>query len=104
MPFETNGPERLDAVVNVRLTTAEKARLKDDADLAGLSVSEFVRRRSFGRSIIAQADAVTIKELRRLGGLVKHLHNESGGAYSRETAAALVALRAYIEQLAKDRA
>jgi hypothetical protein len=103
MPFETNGPERLDAVVNVRLTAAEKVRLKDDADLAGLSVSEFVRRRSFGRSIIAQADAVTIKELRRLGGLVKHLHNESGGAYSRETAAALVALRGYIEQLASAR-
>ena len=95
--------DRLSAVVNVRLTATEKARLKDDADLAGLSVSEFVRRRSFGRPIIAQADAVTIKELRRLGGLVKHLHNETGGVYSRETAAALVALRGYIEQLASAR-
>ena len=100
MPTED---DRLSAVVNVRLTAAEKARLKDDADLAGLSVSEFVRRRSLGRPIIAQADAVTIKELRRLGGLVKHLHNESGGTYSRETAAALVALRGYIEQLASAR-
>ena len=100
MPTED---DRLSAVVNVRLTAAEKARLKDDADLAGLSVSEFVRRRSLGRPIIAQADAVTIKELRRLGGLVKHLHNESGGIYSRETAAALVALRGYIEQLASAR-
>jgi uncharacterized protein (DUF1778 family) len=100
MPTED---DRLSAVVNVRLTVAEKARLKDDADLAGLSVSEFVRRRSFGRAIIAQADAVTIKELRRLGGLVKHLHNETGGVYSRETAAALVALRGYIEQLASAR-
>ena len=100
MPTED---DRLSAVVNVRLTAAEKARLKDDADLAGLSVSEFVRRRSFGRPIIAQADAVTIKELRRLGGLVKHLHNETGGAYSRETAGALVALRGYIEQLASAR-
>ena len=100
MPTED---DRLSAVVNVRLTAAEKARLKDEADLAGLSVSEFVRRRSFGRPIIAQADAVTIKELRRLGGLVKHLHNESGGTYSRETAAALVALRGYIEQLASAR-
>ena len=100
MPTEE---DRLSAVVNVRLTAAEKARLKDDADLAGLSVSEYVRRRSLGRPIIAQADAVTIKELRRLGGLVKHLHNESGGTYSRETAAALVALRGYIEQLASAR-
>ena len=100
MPTED---DRLSAVVNVRLTAAEKARLKDDADLAGLSMSEFVRRRSLGRPIIAQADAVTIKELRRLGGLVKHLHNESAGTYSRETAAALVALRGYIEQLASAR-
>jgi hypothetical protein len=101
MPAED---DRLSAVANVRLTAAEKARLKDEADLAGLSLSELVRRRSFGRAIIAQADAVTIKELRRLGGLIKNLHNESGGVYSRETAAALVALRAYIEQLARERA
>ncbi|MEN9544374.1 MAG: hypothetical protein RLZZ598_1207 [Pseudomonadota bacterium] len=95
--------DRLTAVVNVRVTTAEKAGLKEAADLAGLSVSEYVRRRALGRAVLAQADAVTIKELRRLGGLVKHLHNESSGAYSRETAAALVALRGYIEQLASAR-
>jgi len=101
MPTEA---DRLSAVVNVRLTTAEKAGLKETADLAGLSVSEYVRRRALGRAVLAQADAVTIKELRRLGGLVKHLHNETGGVYSRETAAALVALRGYIEQLAQGRA
>lgn len=95
--------DRLSAVVNVRLTTAEKTGLKEAADLAGLSVSEYVRRRALGRAVLAQADAVTIKELRRLGGLVKHLHNETGGIYSRETAAALVALRGYIEQLASAR-
>ena len=100
MPTEA---DRLSAVVNVRLTTAEKAALKEAADLAGLSVSEYVRRRALGRAVLAQADAVTIKELRRLGGLVKHLHNEAGGVYSRETAGALVALRGYIEQLASAR-
>ena len=100
MPTEA---DRLSAVVNVRLTTAEKAALKEAADLAGLSVSEYVRRRALGRAVLAQADAVTIKELRRLGGLVKHLHNETGGVYSRETAGALVALRGYIEQLASAR-
>ena len=36
MPFEPCGPEPLDAVINVRLTAAEKARLRDDADLAAL--------------------------------------------------------------------
>ena len=95
--------EPLDAVINVRLTAAEKARLKEDADLAGVSVSELVRRRYFGRPIIASTDAVMLKELRRLGGLAKHLHQESRGAYSKETAAALIAIRDYIEKLSRGR-
>lgn len=103
MPFETLGPEPLDAFINVRLTSSEKARLKEDADLANLSMSELIRRRYFGRPIIAAADAVMLKELRRLGGLLKHVHSESGGAYSQETASALLAVKAYIEKLSRDR-
>ncbi len=103
MPFETLGVEPLDAVINVRLTSTEKARLKEDSDLAALSMSELIRRRYFGRPIIANADAVMLKELRRIGGLLKHVHNESGGAYSQDTAGALVALKAYIERLSRDR-
>ncbi|MBI5981630.1 MobB mobilization protein, partial [Clostridium perfringens] len=52
---------------------------------------------------IANADAVMLKELRRIGGLLKHIHNESGGVYSKDTAGALVALKAYIERLSRDR-
>ena len=95
--------ETLDAVINVRLTLAEKARLREDADVAGLSVSELVRRRYFGRPIVANADAVMLKEVRRLGGLLKHIHSESRGAYSKETAAALVAIKGYIEKLSRGR-
>jgi hypothetical protein len=103
MPFETQGPEPLDATINVRLTAAEKARLKEDADLAGLSISELARRRYFGKRIVANADAVMIKELRRIGGLLKHIHNDSHGVYSKDTAEALGALKAYIERLSRDR-
>jgi hypothetical protein len=103
MPFETQGLEPLDAVINVRLTATEKAKLKEDADLSGLSLSELVRRRYFGKPILANADAVMLKELRRLGGLLKHVHNESQGVYSKETAGALMALKAYLEQLSRDR-
>lgn len=103
MPFQPQGPDPLDAVLNVRLTAAEKARLKEDADLAALSMSELVRRRYFGRPIVANADRVMLKELRRLGGLLKHIHNQSAGSYSDQTAAALVTLRRYIEQLSHDR-
>lgn len=103
MPFTQQGPERLDTVITVRLTPAEKAKLREDADLAGLSVSELVRRRYFGKPILASTDRAMIRELRRLGGLLKHIHTQSDGVYSKETAQALVAITAYIEQLSHDR-
>ncbi|MEI8294983.1 MAG: MobB mobilization protein [Alphaproteobacteria bacterium] len=103
MPFQQQGDEPLSAVVNIRLTEAEKAQLQEDADLASLSVSALVRRRYFGRPIIANTDAIVLKELRRLGGLLKHIHNETNGVYSKETSGALVALTAYIERLSHDR-
>ena len=103
MPFESYGIDPFDAVIHIRLTQAEKARLREDADLAGLSLSELVRRRYFGRPIVASTDAVMIKELRRLGGLLKHVHNESGGAYRQETAEALSVLKTYMETLSHDR-
>src|SRR3954470_5091500 len=79
MPFERHGPEPLDAVVNVRLTTAEKACVLEDAAIAGLTISAISRRRMLGRRVVANVDAAMIRELRRLGGLLKHLHVESAG-------------------------
>lgn len=99
MPFQKIGDEALDAIVNVRLTSLEKERLREDADLAGLSMSELVRRRYFGKPIIANADAIMLKELRRIGGLLKHIQNESKGAYTKETVAALATVKKYIEKL-----
>ncbi len=101
MPFKNHGLEALDAVINVRLTSHEKSRLKEDADLAALSMSELVRRRYFGLPIVAHTNAVMIKELRRIGGLLKHIHNQSEGIYSKDTAAALVALTGYIAKLSR---
>jgi len=103
MPFSQQGTEPLDAVANVRLTASEKARLQEEAALAGLSVSKLARRRLLGRRVVAKADVTLVNELRRLGGLMKHLHNESGGAYSHETSEVLVALRKAIEAMARDR-
>lgn len=103
MVFETIGIEPLDAMLRLRLTASEKERLRVDADFAGLSMSELVRRRYFGRPIIANADAITIKELRRLGGLLKHVHIESNGVYSKATLEVLIALKTYLNQLSHDR-
>lgn len=101
MPFTVKGAVPLTAVVNVRLTPKEKERLKEDAELAGISVSELVRRRYFGRPIIANANEVMLKELRRIGGLLKHVHNESEGVYSQLTAKALEELRTYMRKLSQ---
>lgn len=101
MVFQTKGISGLDAVINVRLTTAEKVRLQDDADMAGISMSELVRARYFGRPVIANADQVMVKELRRIGGLLKHVHVESNGAYNQATADALAQVKRYIETLSR---
>lgn len=99
MVFEVKGSTALTERVTLRLAAEEKDRLKFDADLAGLSVSEIVRRHYFGRPIIANSDAAMIKELRRMGGLMKHLHIESAGAYSKQTSQAIGAIVKYIDTL-----
>lgn len=100
MPFEVQGDAPLTEKIAVRLQPGEKAQLREEADIAGISVSELVRRRYFGRPIVANADLLMIRELRRLGGLLKHVHNQSDGAYSHSTAQALRAVCSYIDQLA----
>ena len=58
--------------VTIRVTLEEKSRLLEQADIAGLSLSEYMRRRFFGgRPLVAQADAMMSSELRRVGGLLK---------------------------------
>ena len=57
----------------LRLTAEEDERMTQQAETAGISVSEYMRRLFFGgRPIIARTDDQTIRELRRLGGLLKH--------------------------------
>jgi hypothetical protein len=96
MPFEQKGSLPLSDRITVRVSSDEHDRLQEDADLAGLTMSEVIRRGYFGRPILASVDRATVKELRRihaelrrLGGLLKHVHVESNGSYSMQTAAAL---------------
>jgi hypothetical protein len=82
--------EPLSAQCNIRFTPTELAELKEAANIAGITVSTYVRRRALGRKIAANVDLIMIRELRRIGGLLKHIHNESGGAYSDLTANTLI--------------
>ena len=59
--------------VTIRVTEKEKERLLKQAEIAGLSLSEYMRRRFFGgRPLVARVDILMVGELRRIGGLLKH--------------------------------
>ena len=92
----------------LRLTAEEDKKLTRQAETAGISVSEYMRRLFFGgRPIIARTDDQTIRELRRLGGLLKHhfdmvKRTESTGTLV-ELDAALRQIRQAIETLSEKR-
>ncbi len=60
----------------VWVTQKESEQLEEQASVSGLSVSECLRRRGFGgrqpSHIVARTDMNTLRELRRIGGLLKH--------------------------------
>ena len=90
----------------LRLTAEEDARITRQAATAGISVSEYMRRLFFGgRPVIARTDDQTIRELRRLGGLLKHHFDVVQRTKSMDTLAeldsALRAIRRAIEALSE---
>jgi hypothetical protein len=85
--------------ISIRFTKTEYARLKTEAGLSGLTVVAFARKRIFGARVVPKADLAVLAELRRLGGLLKHVHNETRGAYSALTAQAIRDLSAYVRAL-----
>ena len=92
----------------VRLTAAEDKKLTRQAATASISVSEYMRRLFFGgRPIIARTDDQTIRELRRLGGLLKHhfeaVKRTGNSATLSELDAALREIRYAIEALSERR-
>jgi hypothetical protein len=95
-----NTKDPLDQRITIRLSRAEKDQLTEDANLAGLTTSELIRRRYFGKPIIAATDAAMIRELRRVGGLLKHIFNQSGNTYRIETGNALSEVKDCIQRLA----
>ncbi len=93
--------KNLTAVVNIRLTAGERTAVAENAETAGLTVSAYCRRLILGRTVHAHTDSTVIRELRRVGGLLKAVHTESGGIYSAATAAALSEVRNAIRRVAQ---
>jgi hypothetical protein len=91
--------ENLTRRITFRLSESEYAQVSDELAVCGLSLSAFARRRFLGQRVASKADLAVLGELRRLGGLLKHIHNETRGAYSSLTAQAIRDLSAYVRTL-----
>lgn len=85
--------------ISLRVSEAEASEIKGQAEVSHLTLSEYARRRILGKKIVPQADMNVLAELRRLGGLLKHVHNETRGVYSELTADAIRGLEAYSKTL-----
>lgn len=85
--------------VTIRLSEEERLEMAAQAEASHLTVSEYIRRRVLGKRVVPQADLAVLAELRRLGGLLKHVHLETRGAYSERTVDAIRALEVYSRSL-----
>ena len=84
-----NKPINRTRMITLRLTESECAQIAEDIALSGLTRSSIIRKRLLGIRVASQADLAVLSELRRLGGLLKHVHNETRDAYSSLTAQTL---------------
>lgn len=91
--------ENLTRRITFRLSESEYAQVSDELAVCGLTVSSLARHRLLSRRVASKADLAVLGELRRLGGLLKHVHNETRGAYSALTAQAIKDLSAYVRVL-----
>jgi hypothetical protein len=65
--------------IEIRITEEEKAILRNQANSASLTMSEYLRRSVLGKRIISTMDQKAAGELARLGGLQKYLLTQIKG-------------------------
>ena len=85
--------------IALRVSEEEAQEMKEQAEASRLTISEYARRKILGKRVVPQSDMNMLAELRRLGGLLKHIHNETRGTYSERTANAIRDLGAYARTL-----
>ncbi|MFC6478662.1 plasmid mobilization protein MobA [Pseudomonas asuensis] len=84
---------RLYAATKMKKTQFVKARD------CGMSIGQFLLKAALGRQTRSKMDAHILNELRRLGGLQKHLFNEGKGVFSKEYSAILIEIRQTIARI-----
>jgi hypothetical protein len=88
-----------------RCTPDEKRDIAQRAEAAGITTSRFLIHAALGRAIRPVTDLKVINELRKLGGLIRHDHNQIEGharPYSLERAELMNELRRAIQRIGRD--
>ncbi|CAG9261020.1 conserved hypothetical protein [Burkholderia diffusa] len=83
----------------IRCYEDEEALVREKAADCSMSVGQFMLAAALGRPTRSRVDSRIINELRRLGGMQKHLFNEGGKAHSTEYANILVQIREAIRRI-----
>lgn len=73
MKNKTDGSPRKSDAVLIRLSVEEHQHIKQLAQASTATVSEYIRCCALDRPLKARVDVDALRELRRLGGLIKHL-------------------------------
>lgn len=83
----------------VRCFEEEELLVREKAHDCGMSIGQFMLAAALQRQTRSRIDAHIINELRRLGGLQKHLFSQGGGTLSREYANVLVEITEAIKRV-----
>ncbi|WP_433784732.1 plasmid mobilization protein MobA [Pseudomonas frederiksbergensis] len=83
----------------IRCFEEEEALVREKAYDRGMSVGQFMVATALKRQTRSRIDSHIINELRRLGGLQKHLFTEGNGVLSKEYATVLVEITEAIKRI-----
>ena len=89
--------------ITVRFDDSEYSKISSEAKSVGVTVSKYMRGKALRGYVRVPKrtaiDAETISLLSKTGGLLKKIHNDSGGAYNELTAAILRDIRNLIKKI-----
>lgn len=74
---------------SIRCHEEERNKIISKANECGMSIGSYLLYCGLNKKINSKIDKQLIAELSRLGGLQKHLFNESNGVYTKEYGAVL---------------
>lgn len=100
--LDVKGSNR-DKYIKIRVTEDESNEVREQAEISGLSISNYSRKRILGIEVKSKTDMMMIRELRRIAGLQKHifLTSDEGRRFSEDTAEIIRDIRTAISNIVR---